>query len=82
MKAIVNPFTREVELIHNDEQLTLYFDDLDEWCSFNFGEQIFDAHFHYDEVFSFSVYAVDEYTGEQYYQKNLITETQIELWKI
>lgn len=77
MKAIVNPFKREVDVIYNDEQLTLFFDDLDEWCSFNFGEQIFDAHFHYDEVFSFSVYAVNPH-GEQLY-KNLITETQIEL---
>lgn len=77
MKAIVNPFKREVDVIYNDEQLTLFFDDLDEWCSFNFGEQIFDAHFHYDETFSFSVYAVNEH-GEQLY-KDLIIETQIEL---
>lgn len=79
MKAIVNPFKREVDVIYNNKQITLFFNKIDEWCSFNFGEQIFDAHFQYDEVFSFSVYAVDEYTEEEYYQNNLITETKIEL---
>jgi hypothetical protein len=74
MKAKVNPFTREVEITYNGEMLPIIFRQLDDWCRFNFGDKIFDAHFHYEDGFSFSVYAVDEYNGERYYQNNLINE--------
>lgn len=77
MRAKVNPFTREVEITYNGEMLTITFRQIDEWCRFNFGDKSFDAHFQYDDGFSFSVYANDEYTQENFYQNNLIKEIKI-----
>ena len=61
-KVQVNPFTREAivqtEINGIEYKEELIFEDLDYWISFQFGDDIFGAHFYYDYEFSVSIYAV------------------------
>lgn len=38
----------------------MYYEMIDEWGSFEFGETTFDIHFHYEVSFSVSIYACKE----------------------
>ena len=91
MKAKVNPFYRSVVLsVDNQEVAEIFFDYTDEWESREIGGKMYDIHFMYEPLESFknrhawlkslvSVYLVGDYTDEEYYQKNLVTEVTIEL---
>ena len=62
-KVQVNPFKREAIINSKIGTIqytrSIYFDDIDEWNSFEFGENIFDIHFHYDAEFLVSIYPVE-----------------------
>jgi hypothetical protein len=78
MRAIVNPFTRDVTIVDRDfSEVTLFFAELDEWksCELN-GRSLF-THFYYDDVFKFEVFAYDE-DGEVEFENDLITKISIE----
>lgn len=83
MKAVINPFTREVIITSADEMhtTTLQFDELDEWYSFSFDNKQYDCHFQYDSDLKqdeyVNVYAIDE-DGEPNWQWNLINKVTIE----
>ena len=75
MKAIVNPFTREVKLIHKvgkyTYELALYFTELDEWQGFDGVDKQYDMHFYYEDSggeggagFDLSVYPVVNNTAD------------------
>ncbi len=62
-KVQVNPFIKEaiintkigvIEYTHK-----MYYEDIDEWKSFEFCGQTFDIHFHYDAEFLVSIYPVE-----------------------
>jgi hypothetical protein len=78
MKARVNPFTREVILDNEREELSVQFTELDEWHTINFKDgSIYDVHFYYEDVFELSAYAHDE-NGWTDYTDNSITKINIE----
>ena len=89
MKAKLNPVLRSVEITHQDETQTIYFQDLDEWQSVIFGDKTFDIHFHYEKR---SLFTSDEEWGKYIIQcyavsdrfntivgNSLLTEIEIEL---
>lgn len=58
----VNPFTRKAIIScdwgnHQHERI-VYYDDIDEWTSFQIDDYLFDIHFLYDFDFSVSIYPV------------------------
>ena len=91
MKAKVNPFYRLV-VISIDESVEvaeIFFDDTDEWNSFNINGKMYDIHFNYEPLESFknrqdwlsslvSVYMLWE-DDETEYSRNLVTEVTLEL---
>lgn len=91
MKAKVNPFYRSVVLsVEQSELVEIFFDDTDEWQSVAINGKMYDIHFLYEPLESFknrqawldslvSVYLVGDYTDEEYYSRNLITEVTLEL---
>lgn len=91
MKAKVNPFYRSVVLsVEQSELAELFFNELDEWQSVAINGKMYDIHFIYEPVESFrnrqawldslvSVYLVSDYTDDEYYSRNLITEVKLEL---
>jgi len=91
MKAKVNPFYRSVVLsVDNQEVAELFFEDTNEWESREIDGKMYDVHFNYEPLESFrnrqawldslvSVYLVGDYTDEEYYSRNLITEVKLEL---
>jgi len=70
--VIVNPFTRVATITKEEyptgeiNEIEIQFNDLDEWYSFNIGDKIYDAHFLYDDEFSFNIYPVDENNHNDY----------------
>lgn len=91
MKAKVNPFYRSVVLsVDNQEVAELFFEDTNEWQSAEINGKMYDVCLNYEPVESFrnrqswldslvSVYLVSDYTDEEYYSRNLITEVKLEL---
>lgn len=91
MKAKVNPFYRSVVLsVEQSEVAEIVFDYTDEWQSVAINGKMYDVHLNYEPVESFrnrqawldslvSVYLVGDYTDEEYYSRNLITEVKLEL---
>jgi hypothetical protein len=71
MKAKLNPVLRSVEITHQDETQTIYFQDLEEWQSVIFGAQTFDIHFHYEKR---SLFTSDEEWGKYIIQCYLVSE--------
>jgi hypothetical protein len=78
MKARVNPFTREVILIKQMDEVSIQFTDLDEWRGVHFNDgSSYDVHFYYDETFELSVYLIEN-DGEVAYDESVITKINIE----
>ena len=70
--VVVNPFTR-VATITKENYLSgevtnveIEFNDLDEWYSFSIDDKMYDAHFLYDDEFSFYIYPVDKNNNNDY----------------
>ena len=63
-KVEVNPFRKKAVInskIGNIQYTKiLYYEDIDEWNSFEFAGKIFDIQFHYDTEFLVSIYPVEE----------------------
>jgi hypothetical protein len=90
MKAKVNPFYRSVVIsVDESEVAELFFDETDEWNSFNINSKMYDIHFNYEPLESFknrqawlsslvSVYMLWE-DDETEYSRNLVTEVTLEL---
>lgn len=90
MKAKVNPFYRSVVIsVDESEVAELFFDETDEWNSFNINSKMYDVHFNYEPLESFknrqawlsslvSVYMLWE-DDETEYSRNLVTEVTLEL---
>jgi hypothetical protein len=90
MKAKVNPFYRSVVLsVDESEVAEIFFDETDEWNSFNINSKMYDVHFNYEPLESFknrqawlsslvSVYMLWE-DDETEYSRNLVTEVTLEL---
>lgn len=70
--VVVNPFTRVANITKEGYptgeviNIELQFNDLDEWYSFNIGHKVYDAHFLYEDEFSFNIYPVDEDNHNDY----------------
>jgi len=91
MKAKVNPFYRSVVLsVEQSEVAELFFEDTDEWQSVAINGKMYDVHLSYEPVESYknrhawlnslvSVYLVGDYTDDEYYSRNLITEITLDL---
>jgi hypothetical protein len=91
MKAKVNPFYRSVVLsVDQSEVAELFFEDTNEWQSLSINGKMYDVHLSYEPVESFknrhawlnslvSVYLVGDYTDDEYYSRNLITEITLDL---
>lgn len=78
MNARVNPFTKEVILRDDSEQeKVVEFTELDEWATVDFDGKLYDVHFHYEDVFSLSVYPRDE-NGWTDYTESIIKKVTIE----
>ena len=78
MKARVNPFTREVILDNEREELSVQFTDLDEWSGVKFSDgSSYDIHFYYEDTFQLSVYLIED-DGDVTYDTNVITKINIE----
>jgi len=90
MKAKVNPFYRSVVIsVDESEVAELFFDETDEWNSFNINGKMYDIHFNYEPIEYFknrqawlsslvSVYMLWE-DDETEYSRNLVTEVTLEL---
>lgn len=74
--VVVNPFTR-VAIITRElyryvnptgeiTTIQLQFNDLDEWFSFEIDGKLYDAHFLYDNEFTFNIYRVNENNHNDY----------------
>jgi hypothetical protein len=63
-KIEVNPFKRKVVINSKIGEILytkiIYYEDIDEWNSFEFDGKTFDIQFHYDAEFLVSVYPVEE----------------------
>jgi hypothetical protein len=63
-KVEVNPFKKQaiinakIGFISYTKEI--YFQEFDEWNTFEFGCHVFDIHFHYEDEFSVSIYRVNE----------------------
>jgi hypothetical protein len=78
MNARVNPFTKEVILRDDSEQeKVVEFTELDEWATVDFDGKLYDVHFHYEDVFSLSVYPHDE-NGWTDYTDSILKRVSIE----
>tara|TARA_R110000868_G_C10855753_1_gene761107 strand:- start:585 stop:824 length:240 start_codon:yes stop_codon:yes gene_type:complete len=78
MKARVNPFTREVILDNEREELSVQFTELDEWSGVKFSDgSSYDIHFYYEDTFQLSVYLIED-DGDVTYDTNVITKINIE----
>lgn len=59
----VNPFKRKAIINSKIGKIEyskiIYYEDIDEWNSFEFGEKTFDIQFHYDAEFLVSIYPVN-----------------------
>lgn len=62
-KVEINPFTRKAVINAKIGVIQythiMYYEELDEWGSFEFDNKTFDIHFHYDTKFSVSIYLVE-----------------------
>lgn len=69
-KVEVNPFKKQaiinakIGVVSYTKEI--YYQEVDEWKSFQFGDHVFDIHFHYDEEFTVSIYKVEEDCLMQY----------------
>ena len=63
-KVEVNPFKRKAIINSTIGKIQytkiIYYEDIDEWSSFEFGEKTFDIQFHYDAEFLVFIYPVEE----------------------
>jgi hypothetical protein len=63
-KVEVNPFKKQaiinakIGVVSYTKEI--YFQEFDEWNAFEFGDHVFDIHFHYEDEFSVSIYLVNE----------------------
>ena len=62
-KVEVNPFLKKAiintKIDAIDYTKIIYYEDIDEWSSFEFNGKIFDIQFHYDSEFMVSIYHVE-----------------------
>ena len=91
MEARINPFYRSVVIsVDQSDVAELFFEENDEWQSVAINGKMYDIHFNDEPLESFSnrqawldslvsVYLVGDYTDEEYYSKNLLTEVKLEL---
>jgi hypothetical protein len=78
MNARVNPFTKEVILRDDSEQeRVIEFTELDDWATVDFDGNLYDVHFHYEDVFELSVYPYDE-NGWTDYTDSILKKVTIE----
>jgi hypothetical protein len=65
-KVEVNPFKKQAIINAKIGVISytreIYYQEVDEWNSFQFGDHVFDIHFHYDDEFCVNVYKVEEGT--------------------
>lgn len=63
-KVEVNPFLKKAvinsKICKIQYTKIMYYEDIDEWNSFEFGRKKFDIQFHYDAEFLVSIYPVEE----------------------
>jgi hypothetical protein len=62
-KVQVNPFTKKTVINTKIGKIEytkiLYYEDIDQWDSFELAGETFDIHFHYDAEFLVSIYPVE-----------------------
>lgn len=69
-KVEVNPFKKQaiinakIGVVSYTKEI--YYQEVDEWNSFQLGDHVFDIHFHYDEEFTVSIYLINEGSLMQY----------------
>lgn len=56
----INPWLKEIDIIHiaTREAYTYVYEEVDEWFSYHFGDEVYDFHILYDDGLDFSVYPV------------------------
>ena len=88
MKATLNPITRQATLFGGDEEVDVFFTDLDEWAEVTINEMRIFVHFDYEPKENFGKqkdwlhYMLQAYTLEsvnQQYDNQLITSIKLEL---
>ena len=88
MKAILNPITRQATLFGGDEEVDVFFTDLDEWAEVTVNEMRIFVHFDYEPRNNFGSqkdwlhYMLQAYTLEsvnQQYDNQLINNIKLEL---
>ena len=88
MKAILNPITRQATLFGGDEEVDVFFTDLDEWVEVTINEMRIFVHFDYEPRNNFGSqkdwlhYMLQAYTLEsvnQQYDNQLINNIKLEL---
>lgn len=88
MKAVLNPITRQATLFGGDEEVDVFFTDLDEWAEVTINEMIIFVHFDYEPRNNFGSqkdwlhYMLQAYTLEsvnQQYDNQLINNIKLEL---
>ena len=88
MKAVLNPITRQATLFGGDEEVDVFFTDLDEWAEVTINEMRIFVHFDYEPRNNFGSqkewlhYMLQAYTLEsvnQQYDNQLINNIKLEL---
>lgn len=88
MKAVLNPITRQVTLFGGDEEVDVFFKDLDEWEELTINDMRIFVHFDYEPRDNFGSqkewlhYMLQAYTLESVnngYDNQLINNIKLEL---
>ena len=88
MKAILNPITRQATLFGGDEEVDVFFTDLDEWVEVTINEMRIFVHFDYEprnnfgsqkEWLSYMLQAYPVNVSEIDYEQQLIKSVTLEL---
>jgi hypothetical protein len=88
MRAVLNPITRQATLFGGDEEVDVFFTDLDEWTEVTINEMRIFVHFDYEPRNNFGSqkdwlhYMLQAYTLEsvnQQYDNQLINNIKLEL---
>ena len=88
MRAILNPITRQATLFGGDEEVDVFFTDLDEWAEITINEMRIFVHFDYEPRDNFGSqkewlsYMLQAYTIDsvnQQYDNQLINNITLEL---
>lgn len=75
--VLVNPFTGVAYISSKvgniQQEIEIVVDNiLDEWSSFEFGNCVYDVHFHYDTEFSVNIYDADDMQSSHSVKLNII----------